>query len=72
MTFKSYFPKAISIIFTFQFVLLRLFASINRDPSFIYWAIFLILPLGILLYLGNLNVELNQNGIKLQHVPFCE
>lgn len=70
MIFKSYFPKALLIIFIFQFILIALFAFMNKDLSFIYWAVLLILPLGILLYFGSLKVVFDKEGIQYAMPPF--
>lgn len=70
MVSKSYFPKVISIIFIFQFILFGIFSFSNDELSFIYWAVFLILPLSILFLFGNLKVELNDSGIHYKMFPF--
>ncbi len=70
MNFKSYYPKGISVIFIFQFIIFVIFSISKKDYSFLYWAILLILPLGILLYFGYLNVKLDEEGIQYSMPPF--
>lgn len=70
MNFKSYYPKGLSIIFIFQFIIFVLFSISKKDYSFIYWAILLILPIAILLYFGYLNVRLNNEGLEYSMPPF--
>lgn len=70
MNFKSHFPKGISAIFIFQFILFIIFSVIRKDYSFIYWAVFLILPVGILFFFGYLKVNLNNEGILYAMPPF--
>lgn len=70
MNSKSYFPKALSIIFIFQFIIFAIISYSKKDITFIYWAILLILPLGILLYFGYLSVDLDDKRIKYSMPPF--
>lgn len=72
MNFKSYYPKALSIIFIFQFIVIAIIAVSQKDFSFIYWAVFLILPLGILLFFGYLKVRLDDEGIQYSMPPFVK
>lgn len=70
MSFKSYYPKILAFIFIFQFFVLGIISISKKDFSFIYWALFLILPIGILLYFGYLKVTLDDEGIHYSMPPF--
>lgn len=70
MKFKSYYPKGLSIIFIFQFLVFAIFSISKKDPSFMYWGLLLVLPVGLLLYFGYLKVEFNKDGIDYSMPPF--
>lgn len=72
MNFKSYYPKGLSIIFIFQFIIFVIISISKKDYSFIYWAILLILPIGMLLYFGFLNVKFTGDGIQYSMPPFVK
>lgn len=70
MISKSHFPKTISIIFLFSVIVFVIFSVVNKDFSFIYWLAFLILPIAILLFFGNLKVSIDDVGIHYTMFPF--
>lgn len=67
---KSSFPKFLSVIFIFQFIIFVIFSVVNKDPSIMYWSILLV-ALGIILIFSNLTIKGNEQFLiyKFSFLP---